>query len=100
MAALSMVEIRKGFADVIERVERSKERLIITRRNKPVAALVPMDDAALLEKLEDDLDLLDAMQALEDYESTGGVTLRRLKADLALTPEESSSQPNRLVNRS
>lgn len=84
MAALSMVEIRKGFADVIQRVEGSKERMIITRRNKPVAALVPIGDAALLEKLEDDLDLLDAMQALEDYESTGGVSLRQLKADLAL----------------
>ena len=83
MAALSMVEIRKGFADVIQRVEGSKERMIITRRNKPVAALVPIGDAALLEKLEDDLDLLDAMQALEDYESTGGVSLRQLKADLA-----------------
>lgn len=84
MAALSMAQIRKGFADVVERVEGSKERMIITRRNKPVAALVPMDDAVLLEKLEDDLDLLEALQALEDYESTGGVSLRQLKADLAL----------------
>ena len=84
MAALSMVEIRKGFADAIERVEASKERMVITRRNKPVAALVPMDDAVLLEKLEDDLDLLEALQALEDHESTGGVSLRELKADLAL----------------
>ena len=84
MAALSIAEIRRGFADVIERVAGSKERMIITRRNKPVAALVPMDDAALLEKLEDDLDLLEALQALEDYESTGGVGLRELKADLAL----------------
>ena len=84
MAALSMAEVRKSFADVIDRVEGSKERMVITRRNKPVAVLVPMDDAALLEKLEDDLDLLEAMQALEDYKSTGGVSLSRLKADLAL----------------
>ncbi len=84
MAALSMAEIRKGFADAIERVEGSKERMVITRRNKPVAALVSIDDAALLERLEDDLDLLEALQALEDYESTGGVSLRQLKADLAL----------------
>ena len=84
MAALSIAEIRRGFADVIERVEGSKERLIITRRNKPVAALVPMDDAALLERLEDDLDLLEAIEAIKDYESAGGVSLRRLKTDLAL----------------
>ena len=84
MGALSMVEIRKGFSDVIDRVEESKERMIITRHNKPVAALVPVDDAALLEKLEDDLDLLEAMQAIEDYELSGGVSLRQLKVDLAL----------------
>lgn len=84
MAALSIAEIRRGFADVIERVEGSRERLIITRRNKPVAALVPMDDAALLERLEDDLDLLEAIDAIKDYESAGGVSLRRLKTDLAL----------------
>jgi prevent-host-death family protein len=84
MAALSIAEIRRGFADVIERVEGSKERMIITRRNKPVAALVPMDDAALLERLEDDLDLLEAIEAIKDYESAGGVSLRRLKTDLAL----------------
>jgi len=82
MAALSMAEIRRGFSDAIERVEGGKERMVITRRNKPVAALVSMDDAALLERLEDDLDLLEALQALEDYESTGGVSLRQLKADL------------------
>ena len=84
MGALSMVEIRKGFSDVIDRVEESKERMIITRHNKPVAALVPVDDAALLEKLEDDLDLLEAMQAIEDYELSGGLSLRQLKVDLAL----------------
>lgn len=84
MAALSIAEIRRGFADVIERVEGSKERMIITRRNKPVAALVPMDDAVLLERLEDDLDLLEAIEAIKDYESAGGVSLRRLKTDLAL----------------
>ena len=81
MAAPSIAEIRRDLANAIERVQGSRERMVITRRNKPVAALVPMDDAALLERLEDDLDLLEALQALEDHESTGGVSLRQLKAD-------------------
>ncbi len=84
MGAVGMAGVRKGLAEVIERIEESKERMIITRHNKPVAALVPLDDAALLEKLEDNLDLLEAMEAIEDYESAGGVSLRQLKADLAL----------------
>ena len=82
MGVLSMAEVRKRFADVIGRVEGSKERMLITRHDKPVAALVPMHDAVLLEKLEDHLDVLEAMEFIEDYESAGGVSLRQVKADL------------------
>ena len=82
MGKLSMAEVRKGFAGVIGRVEGSKERMVITRHGKPVAALVPMHDAVLLEKLEDHLDVVEAMEFIEDYESAGGVSLRQVKADL------------------
>ena len=84
MGALSMAEAREGLADVIQRVEESNERMVITREDKPVAALVSMDDAAVLEMLEDDLDRREALEALEDYESAGGVSLSQLKADLGL----------------
>ena len=56
--------------------------MIITRHDKPVAALVPVDDAALLEKLEDRLDLVEALEAIEDYDANGGVSLDRLEAEL------------------
>ena len=56
--------------------------MIITRHDKPVATLVPVDDAALLEELEDRLDLVKALEAIEDYDANGGVGLDRLKAEL------------------
>lgn len=84
MGALGVAELRKGFADAIGRVQHGKERMIITRRDEPVAALVPADDAALLQKLEDHLDSLDALEAVADYESAGGTSLRELREDLGL----------------
>ena len=84
MGALSEAELREGFADAIGRVQHGKERMIITRRDQPVAALVPVADAALLQKLEDHLDSLEALEAVEDYESAGGTSLRELREDLGL----------------
>ena len=84
MGALSIAELRKGFENAIGRVERGKERMIITRRDEPVAALVPVDDAALLQKIEDHLDTVDALEAVKDYDATGGTSLRQLRNDLGL----------------
>ena len=41
MDALSMAAVRKDLADLISKVHYRKERMIITRHDKPVAALVP-----------------------------------------------------------
>lgn len=82
MDALSMATVRKDLAELIGKVQYRKERMIITRHDKPVAALVPVDDAALLEELEERLDLVEALEAIEDYDVNGGISLERLKAEL------------------
>ena len=74
MTVLTVAAVRKDLADLIGKVQY--------RRDKPVAALAPVDDAALLEKIEDHLDLLEAMEAIEDYETNGGVSLERFKTEL------------------
>ena len=50
-------EARKHLADVGRRISRRGERLLVERRGKPLFAMVPVDDVALLERLEDQLDL-------------------------------------------
>lgn len=82
MDALSMATVRKDLAELIGKVQYRKERMIITRHDKPVAALVTVDDATLLEALENRLDLADALEAIEDYDANGGVSLDSLKAEL------------------
>lgn len=59
------------FADVLRRVVRGKERVIIRKGKRPVAALVPMDDLRLLEELEDEHDLRVVRERLAEWERGG-----------------------------
>ncbi|MBU6430479.1 MAG: type II toxin-antitoxin system prevent-host-death family antitoxin [Cyanobacteria bacterium REEB65] len=49
MSAMSVAEVRRNIGDVLDRAEFQKNRLIVTKNGKPVAAIVPIED---LEKLE------------------------------------------------
>jgi len=50
---------RSQFSEVVNRTAFGGERVVVTRRGKPLAALVPIEDLALLEELEDRLDARD-----------------------------------------
>ena len=47
---------RSQFADIVSRAEYAGERTVVHRRNKPVAAVVPIEDLELIERCEDELD--------------------------------------------
>ena len=66
MSTITTVELRKHLAEVVNAAKYRKERLVLTRHNKPVAALVPFEDYQLLEALEDKEDLKAALAALDD----------------------------------
>jgi prevent-host-death family protein len=66
MASLSVAEARGTLAETLNRVTYRGERVVIQKRGKPVAALVPVEDLRLLEQLEDQLDLEAARQALAE----------------------------------
>ncbi|HEX4055008.1 MAG TPA: type II toxin-antitoxin system prevent-host-death family antitoxin [Tepidisphaeraceae bacterium] len=61
---VNIVKIRSTLADTINRVAYQGERVVLERRGKGVAALVSMEDLALLEKLEDEADAKAANRAL------------------------------------
>jgi prevent-host-death family protein len=75
--AVSTVVARNEFSTVLNRAAFGKERVILARRGKAIAAIVPMDDVRLLRALEDRADLADAIAA----ERT--TSLADLKHDLA-----------------
>ena len=71
LPSVSLTELRESLPDTIGRVAHGKERLLIKRHNRPVAAMVPMDDVRLLEMLDDLLDVNAAAEALEEIANGG-----------------------------
>jgi prevent-host-death family protein len=86
MTRLNVSKAREEFPDVVNRAAYGKERTIVSRRGKDLAAVVPIADLRLLERLAreemDRLDLADARAALKEAEEKGTVPLRDLLRDL------------------
>jgi len=55
MDAITMGDLRRDLARVVNSVAFGRERVIVERHGKPLVAVVPLDDLELLEKLEDRL---------------------------------------------
>jgi prevent-host-death family protein len=50
MPSVSVAEAKSHFSDLVARSEHGRERFIITRRDKPVAALVSLEDLRVIEQ--------------------------------------------------
>ena len=73
-------------SDTLNRVAYGGERIVLRRRGRDLAAIVPMEDLALIEKIEDATDVREAKKALTRMRRTGKkpVPLERLKRNLGL----------------
>ena len=66
MAMLEATKAKDAFSDTLNRAGYGKERIILTRRGKPIAALVPLEDLELLDELENAADAEDVRLAREE----------------------------------
>jgi prevent-host-death family protein len=82
---ISVSEARESFADLVNRAAYRQERILIARRGKPVAAIVPMEDIEALEQFEDEMDLRLAREALADPENTVTYSLDEVEVKLSRT---------------
>ena len=62
----AMKAARDNLSDLVNRSSYGKERIVLTRRGKGVAALVPMEDLEILERIEDHLDYETAWEASKE----------------------------------
>jgi prevent-host-death family protein len=79
---------RQDFSETLNQVAYKKRRILLHRRGKDVAALVPVEDLALIERIEDRIDLEEAEKILSEMERTGEkpIAWDRVKRDLGLEP--------------
>lgn len=66
MTRLEASKAREEFSHTLNRVAYSHQRILLRRHGKDVAALVPLEDLALLEQLEDRIDIEEARRILAD----------------------------------
>jgi hypothetical protein len=72
---------RDALSESVSWVTRKREMIVFRKGRKPVAALVPIGDAKLIEALQDEIDLREARKALRER---GSVPWEKVKKDLGL----------------
>jgi prevent-host-death family protein len=84
MTRVTAEKAQGDFSSYVEMVSKNKERIMVTRGRKRIAAIVPIEDLRLLELMEDKADIKDADEAMKETRKKGSVSWEKVKADLAL----------------
>ena len=86
MSEVRASEARESFPELVNRAAYGRERVIIVRRGKRLAAVVPVEDVDLLEALENRMDAEDLRRALRDAKRRGEkpIPWEKVKKDLGL----------------
>jgi prevent-host-death family protein len=83
MTRMTTSQARKDFKSTLEKVARGA-RIILSSHNKPVAAVVPIEDLKLLRAIEDRFDARAAAEAKAEADRDGTTSWETIKADLNL----------------
>ena len=75
-------ELREHGSEIVNRVAYGGEELVLTRRGKPIAALVSLAALEALHRLEDARDVAEAAEARDDARKNGTVRWEDVKAEL------------------
>ena len=82
MTTVTAKELKESASSVLSRAQYGNERIAVSRHGKEIAAVVPIEDARLLEQLEDLLDTKDVLAAIEEAEQKGTISLAELREEL------------------
>jgi prevent-host-death family protein len=80
MAKLTASAARQNFSDILNRAAFGRERVLVHRGKKPVAAIMPVEDYQFLEDLEDRIDVEEARRRLQEPT----IPWSKIKKDLGL----------------
>ena len=71
MTRLAATKAKSRFGTLLRSAGVNKKRIIVTKKGKAVAAMVPMEDVLLLQQLEDRADREAARLALAEMKQKG-----------------------------
>jgi prevent-host-death family protein len=84
VTAISVADARNELAELLNRVAYGKERMVITRHGREVAALVPIEDLHLMDRLRKFVSRRDVARALAELDEGRAPSWERLRAELGL----------------
>lgn len=68
---VSSSEARRNLSDLISSAAYAAKRSVVTRKGKPMAAIVSIEDLEAMEALEDHMDIQRAKESLEEARASG-----------------------------
>ncbi len=73
---------RQNLTELVNRAAYGKERVLLTRRGKAIAAIVPLEDLAGIEEIETQADQKALAEARREVAKHGAVSWEALKRGL------------------
>lgn len=77
-------EARKNLAEILNRVAYGKERVVVTRHGKELAAIVPVEELDLLDRVKRLVASREVAEALRELEEGEAVAWDELRKELGL----------------
>jgi len=86
MSKIGSREARDKFSDLLTQAAFGKERIVLTRNGRELAAIVPIEDLQMIEEIEDRIDIAGADRIMA--RSPKLLDWNSVKAGLAGAPEK------------
>ncbi len=83
MTTVTAGRLKNVIGEVLNKVQFNGERVILSRKGEPAAAIIPIADLRLLEELEDRLDVEEIERVLAD-KSDEWLTVEEAERELGL----------------
>lgn len=84
VTAISVADARSDLAELLNRVAYGKERLVITRHGRELAAIVPVEDLRLTTRLRRFVARKDVARALEALDAGTTSSWEQLREEMGL----------------
>ena len=84
VTAVTVADARSDLAELLNRVAYGKERLVITRHGRELAALVPIEDLQLANRLRRFVARKDVARALAELDAGKAPSWDQLREELGL----------------
>ena len=84
VTAVTVADARSDLAELLSRVAYGKERLVITRHGRELAALVPIEDLQLANRLRRFVARKDVARALAELDAGKAPSWDQLRDELGL----------------